>query len=405
VLAEFVYDGDGNRVLRIAPDGTKIAYVGEHFEVEVSATGRVIRSYYYAAGRRVAMRAGDVVYYLHGDHLGSVSLTTNADGGFHSRQLFLPYGDTRWQEGTLPTDFGFGGQRRDGSTGLVFMHARYYHTGLGRFVSADAIVPQPGNPQDFNRYAYVRNNPVLYRDPSGHATDLGGPNRHRWEPPPPLAPTPPPLRVPTPPPPATPTPTPFPAETAGVPGSGINPVALLGFAYDAHKAVMSGAAEYGVPEVFNALDLPQPLNRAYMGTLHNGGHVIYGYRAGSWSVSDSRILIRSCPSIVTGIGDIIGAGFVVGQNAYDYTWGDKQNAHPGEMYVSTGLDLMGYGTANLLGEVAGIGTAALTVETGPGSLVAYAGANLGTQFVVQKAWDAWVTQPILEAFRESHPYP
>ena len=39
---------------------------------------------------------------------------------------------------------------------------------LGRFVSADTLVPNPGNPQDLNRYAYVRNNPLRYTDPSGH---------------------------------------------------------------------------------------------------------------------------------------------------------------------------------------------------------------------------------------------
>ena len=70
------------------------------------------------------MRAGGVVYYLHGDHLGSVSLATDATGGFHSRQLFLPYGEPRWQEGTLPTDFGFGGQRDVPGTGPL--HAGGY---------------------------------------------------------------------------------------------------------------------------------------------------------------------------------------------------------------------------------------------------------------------------------------
>ena len=35
-------------------------------------------------------------------------------------------------------------------------------------MQADSIVPQPGNPQALNRYAYAANNPVRYRDPSGH---------------------------------------------------------------------------------------------------------------------------------------------------------------------------------------------------------------------------------------------
>ena len=39
----------------------------------------------------------------------------------------------------------------------------------GRFISPDSIVPEPGNPQSLNRYAYVNNNPLRYTDPSGHA--------------------------------------------------------------------------------------------------------------------------------------------------------------------------------------------------------------------------------------------
>jgi RHS repeat-associated protein len=128
---------------------------------------RVVK-YFYHGGQRVAMRSGGQVFYLHGDHLGSVSLVTDAGGNEHSRTLFYPYGDTRYTTGDSPTDFGFAGQRAIAGTGLVFMHARYYHAGLARFISADTIVPEPGNPQDLNRFAYTRNNPVLYVDPSGH---------------------------------------------------------------------------------------------------------------------------------------------------------------------------------------------------------------------------------------------
>ncbi len=39
---------------------------------------------------------------------------------------------------------------------------------LNRFISADTIVPDPANPQSFNRYSYVLNNPIRYTDPSGH---------------------------------------------------------------------------------------------------------------------------------------------------------------------------------------------------------------------------------------------
>jgi hypothetical protein len=48
------------------------------------------------------------------------------------------------------------------------MNARYYVPEIGRFISADTIVPEPNNPQSFNRYAYSFNDPINYTDPSGH---------------------------------------------------------------------------------------------------------------------------------------------------------------------------------------------------------------------------------------------
>jgi RHS repeat-associated protein len=68
----------------------------------------------------------------------------------------------------MPTDYGFTGMKEPVGTGLVYLHARYYAPWSGRFVSADTIVPEPGNPQAFNRYAYALNNPLRYADPSGY---------------------------------------------------------------------------------------------------------------------------------------------------------------------------------------------------------------------------------------------
>ncbi len=45
--------------------------------------------------------------------------------------------------------------------------ARFYSTRLGRFLSADPLVVSPGDPQALDRYAYVRNNPLRYVDPTG----------------------------------------------------------------------------------------------------------------------------------------------------------------------------------------------------------------------------------------------
>jgi hypothetical protein len=69
---------------------------------DVSLTGPRVTKYYYLGGQRVAMRQGGVLTYLHGDHLGSASLATNASGAkvLNSEQRYLPYGGTR--SGSMP---------------------------------------------------------------------------------------------------------------------------------------------------------------------------------------------------------------------------------------------------------------------------------------------------------------
>jgi len=136
-------------------------------DVRVVTPGQVTK-YYYAGNQRVAMRQGGTVTYLHGDHLGSTSLTTDANGDFVARVLYYPYGETRYEEGTLPTDYGFTGQRKNSYLDTYSMGAREYDPSLGRWLSADTIVPDPANPQSFNRFTYVYNNPLKYVDPSGH---------------------------------------------------------------------------------------------------------------------------------------------------------------------------------------------------------------------------------------------
>jgi RHS repeat-associated protein len=139
------------------------------------------RLYYYANGQPIAMRvlppndATGTLYYLHQDHLGSTSLVTCGNsacgtvGSVVARQWYDPHGAVRGSVGTLPTKRTYTGQLAD-ETGLYFYNARYYAPLIGRFISADTIVPEPGNPQALNRYAYSLSNPLKYIDPSGHAS-------------------------------------------------------------------------------------------------------------------------------------------------------------------------------------------------------------------------------------------
>jgi len=139
-------------------------YVNALYEKDVTAN--LSTKYYYFGSQRIAMRRGSTLTYLHGDHLGSASLTTNASGAKVSLMRYMPYGELR--VGGLSTDRQYTGQRREASLGFYDYVARQYDSALGRFLQADTIIPNPANPQSLNRYSYVLNSPLRYTDPSGH---------------------------------------------------------------------------------------------------------------------------------------------------------------------------------------------------------------------------------------------
>jgi len=63
--------------------------------------------------------------------------------------------------------YKFTGKERDSETDLDYFGARYYSNGPGRFTSPDPLLDsgRPWDPQTWNRYSYVRNNPISRIDP------------------------------------------------------------------------------------------------------------------------------------------------------------------------------------------------------------------------------------------------
>ena len=165
----FTYDGDGGRVRKelLSQGGSVLSttlYIGGLYE----KTGSQVTKYVMLGDQRVASKEGSTVSFYHTDHLGSSNVITDSSGNKVQLLQYTPYGTVSRSEGSKDVAHKFAGQRLDDSTGLYFYNSRYYDPELGRFISADSIVPDFSDPQSFNRYSYVRNNPVAYVDPSGN---------------------------------------------------------------------------------------------------------------------------------------------------------------------------------------------------------------------------------------------
>ncbi len=116
----------------------------------------------------------DKTRYLHKDHLGSVESITDEQGVVTEHLSYDAHGKRRqsdWNAGTpaapSETPRGFTGHEHLDGVGLIHMNGRVYDPTLGRFLSADPNVQAPSDTQSFNRYSYVKNNPLSYNDPSG----------------------------------------------------------------------------------------------------------------------------------------------------------------------------------------------------------------------------------------------
>src|SRR5688572_9119174 len=116
------------------------------------------------------------------DHLGTPRMIFDQTGELANmtRHDYLPFGEEIFAPtGGRSTAMGYAGgdgvrqqftaYERDVETGLDYSNARYFANTQGRFTSPDPMLSsgKPPEPQSWNRYAYVLNNPLVYVDPSG----------------------------------------------------------------------------------------------------------------------------------------------------------------------------------------------------------------------------------------------
>ena len=106
-------------------------------------------------------------YFTFTDQVGSILKVVDANGTVKFSATYDPWGRQTVTTNQIGLIRGYTGHEMLTEYGLINMNGRLYDPLLGRFLSTDNFVQEPGSTQSFNRYSYCLNNPLKYNDPDG----------------------------------------------------------------------------------------------------------------------------------------------------------------------------------------------------------------------------------------------
>ncbi len=190
-VTSYQYDPLGNLTDVTLPAGTQIQYlidglsrrIGKKINgtlvqgflydgqldvvAELDGTGSVVSRFVYGSRDNVPeyMIKGGTTYRFITDHLGSVRLVVNTTTGQIAQRMdYDTFGQVLADTAPGFQPFGFAGGLYDRDTQLVRFGARDYDPETGRWTAKDPIL---FGGRQANLYAYVRNDPVNFTDPTG----------------------------------------------------------------------------------------------------------------------------------------------------------------------------------------------------------------------------------------------
>jgi RHS repeat-associated protein len=169
-----IYDAFG-RMVQNSSDGEFIwTPVGKSFSALASGQTTGAAQLPLLGGAIAFMNASGAIFYCFPDHLGNARIDSKPSGAFFSANASGPFGEQYATSGA--GDGAFTGYQQDEfSDGLYDFPFRKLSSSQGPWISPDpkgvgAVTPT--NPQSWNRYAYVLNNPMANVDPLGLELDV-----------------------------------------------------------------------------------------------------------------------------------------------------------------------------------------------------------------------------------------
>ena len=163
MIAEYLYDTNNRLVTTVGPDGTLV-------RTGLYADGEHWMDYYGAIGSSNAYTEFRLT-----DQVGTLNANFDQNGNVIDTCIAGPFGESMACSPSFDyTENHFTDKKRDQESNLDYFGARYYESTLGRFMSPDSLGGHLADPESLNKYAYARDNPLIYIDPDGHDFNLTG---------------------------------------------------------------------------------------------------------------------------------------------------------------------------------------------------------------------------------------
>jgi len=176
--SSFSYNGLGDLIRRDSDGQTN--HLIRHYAI---GDGRVVSEHNGAAYTRhyvwtpdgrllylIDVADGNKIQYYHFDNAGNTLALTDPTGGVSAAYAHDPFGNLLAQTGASDQPYTFAGAhglRREGTNGLYYVRARWYHAKTQRFLTREPLWPILANPVLLNPYQYAFGNPILFADANG----------------------------------------------------------------------------------------------------------------------------------------------------------------------------------------------------------------------------------------------
>ncbi|MDR1601595.1 MAG: FG-GAP-like repeat-containing protein, partial [Tannerella sp.] len=184
--AAFTYNASGGRVkMQLRQGGSSVLTrycLGGNYETDEGTAGAKEKLYvggdaYTAPAVYLKQNGSWSLHYISRDYLGSITHVANSSGAVVQELSYDAWGRLRNPsnqavyapdtEPSLLLGRGYTGHEHLTQFGLINMNARLYDPAVGRFLSPDPYIQSANFSQNFNRYSYCLNNPLIYTDPDG----------------------------------------------------------------------------------------------------------------------------------------------------------------------------------------------------------------------------------------------